>query len=198
MAAGLLTLVAFGATPLQAQVMEIAPFVGYRFGNDLRNGHIDASTAYGAELSFQTPVPGYRVSLFYSYAQPTAYARYVGGDTNFRLNASFAGLGATREFLPGSPVTPVGGGHLMWTHLSAAGRSADFFGLSGHVGLKADLSETVALSGGWRLFSTIVDAGTGVYCGVGTGGSGCSLGFSGSSIFSSEFYGGVKVGLGSR
>lgn len=185
------------AAPARAQGVEITPFAAYRFGNSLRNGSIDASVAYGAELGLPTGRDGYRLSIFSSYANPEATARLLGGTARFNLNVVFTGFGGSADLAPDLPVRPVVGGHLLWTHLSAAGASIDRFGLSGNIGLKASLGPGASLTGGWRAYSTLVDGGTSLYCGVGFG-AGCSVGVGGYSKFSSEFYGGVTLGLGAR
>jgi heat shock protein HslJ len=185
------------APAASAQSVELTPFVAYRFGNTLRNGTIDGGEAFGVALRVPTRRPGYAFEAYYSRQSTDAIVQFLGVERQFGVTGSYLGLGSSREMAFAPRWRSSVGVHATWSRLASNAGSIDRLGASLGLGTKYALTPALSINTGWRLFSTFVNTSSGVGCGLGTGGAGCSIGFSGSSFLQSEFSAGFSIGFAS-
>ncbi len=164
--------------PLNAQRVELSPFVTYQFGGSLavREGELqlDDSENYGVALDIEVR-PGVKFELFYSYQPTTLKLQRSAGPTEelFAIGVHYMHFGGLYEAVRNQRVRAFGlasaGVTLFDPRTATAGsewRSSFRFAL----GAKALFSERVGLRGEAGLLLPIQFVGGGIFC----RGGGCS------------------------
>jgi hypothetical protein len=186
------------ASNLSAQSVEIAPFVGYRFGGDFfelitgRPVDLDGAAALGASVDL--PISnGLHFEGLFSHQE----AEFVAPPTAFRpatpwhISVDYWQAGALQEF-SGGPVRPFMTGLLGLTRYAAEADSEVRFTLGGGGGTKLFPSRRIGVRLDGRLFATFVDAGGSIIaCSPGF----CWLAVRAHVVWQAEFAAGMVIRL---
>jgi hypothetical protein len=192
MFAGLLALVA--APTIFAQrhtTVEIAPFIGYRFGGSV--GDTFSAARYGIDgarsegVTISVPVRrDIAVELLFSRQDTGVDVAGHPGTKRYDLTIDHWMLGAAGDF-PGRSgrVRPFVAAYLGLTRIQSSNdytTSNGYFSAAIGGGVKFDLAEHVGVRVDARAYAVFVRSGAGAICGP----AGCSLAFAGNAMFQGE------------
>jgi hypothetical protein len=166
-------------TQVNAQKLELAPFVGYETGAQISTSlghlHIGDGMDFGGSLNVGMGGGRY-VELSYSHL--ASYLDLENGITTERLcdlNVDYYSIGVLQEIKPDAKATPYGLFTLGWVNYrpqeTYSNENKMHVSLAG--GLKINASEKVAIRLQARLLMPLYYAGT--YFSVGTGGAGYGI-----------------------
>jgi hypothetical protein len=197
--AGLLALVAASTISAQGHAtVEIAPFIGYRFGGSV--GDTSSAASYGIDgarsegVTISVPVRHDRaVELLFSRQDTGVDVAVYPGTQRYALTIDHWMVGAVGEF-PGhsARVRPFIAAYLGLTNFrnsDGGGTSDTWFTAALGGGVKLDLASHVALRLDARAYAVFVSSGAGAVCGP----AGCSVAFSGNAMFQGEVAAGVVL-----
>lgn len=193
----LVVLIAVSGPLVQAAELEITPFVGFQAGGtfETREGDrdIESSANFGLTLSLRTRPDGL-IELIYS-RQPTRLevVDIFGVDQGFDLNVEYLHFGGLWEIKQGR-TKPFLGLSVGATRFDpqAEGLSDEIY-FSGAIsgGGKLMFSERVGLRIEGRGLLTLLDSGSGIFCGFPPGA--CSITVTGSSLFQVDALAGLII-----
>ncbi|MCF8367163.1 MAG: hypothetical protein K9H16_15345 [Bacteroidales bacterium] len=189
--------------------LEITPMVGYFFGGNIKlyegKLKIRDNVSYGVIAGL--PLPN-GVTFEFSYigmpstAQWRPYFNYENQypSRDFDLNVNYFNLGGVRNIPLSDKVKGFGAMRAGAAYFnSSAGDIDDVwrFEISLGGGLKVYLNDKIGLRFQGNMHLPLVFSGGGIFCGIGTGGSGCSVGVgSTSAIIQGDLSGGLIFRLG--
>ena len=178
---------------------ELTPYVGWHWGGGLSTTlgelKIDPAMNFGGILGIRTSAIQV-VEFTYNYQKSSLVLERGTGfsdSTLFDLNTHFIQVGGRAERVSG-PVVPFVLGGLGITIFDPSSRSRGTetrFSVHFGGGLRAPISERVALRGQLRGWFSFLSTTGGAFCGTG----GCSFGVSGSGIFQGDVSGGLTIGF---
>ena len=182
-----------------AQSLEIAPFVGYRFGGSVRDTYTGETHTFGDSESTGVTVgfplaggPNY-LELLYSHQSTTVDVALASGAVRAPFSVDYWMLGGVRDFSDqGEKLRPFLGAYLGMTHFHTSygyGGSDNRFSLAVGGGVKLDLSRHVGLRFDARAYLTFVSTSGGMFCGS----YGCGASFSGAGFVQGEGTGSLLV-----
>lgn len=189
-----------GLRPVRAESrVELTPYAGWQFGGGVSTtiGDVKARAAvnFGGILGIRMSAMQV-VEITYNYQRsPLVLERggLLGDSALFDLSTHYIHVGGRAERETGA-VAPfvVGGLGITIFDPAEIGRSSSTrFSAHLGVGLRAPLSERVALRGQFRGWFTFTDAWGGFIC----GGGGCSVSGGGTGILQGDVSGGITIGL---
>jgi hypothetical protein len=203
----LLALIAFSAET-HSQIIEyldIIPTFGYHLGGRARfyegDFKIEDAVTYGITLS--APVE-WSVKGEFSWSRSDSKGRFIPYRSGYEpdeleMASNYFLLGAMKEFAEGS-FKPFGGFHLglAWFDSKDARYYDEFrFSVSLAGGLEYMFTDRIGIRAQGRFLIPISFSGAGMYCGIGTGGTSCSIGTSGwGTILQGDITGGLVIRLG--
>jgi len=199
-AACLLCAVAPFASAQTKAPVEIAPFIGYRFGGsvyDYYGNSQPARDSASAGVTLTLPIGrGDAIEFLYSHQGTAVRADSPTGTQTYPIDVDYWMLGGVHDF-PGQNdrLRPFLTGYLGAAHASTSqgtvtGGTRFALGLGG--GAKYDFGRTVALRLDARAIFFFVNGGAGIFC----GGDGCAASFNGNGFLQGEVTGGVVIKLG--
>ncbi len=171
--------------------VEIAPFIGYRFGGSV--GDTSSAASYGIDaarsegVTISVPVRRDRAVEFLFSRQDTGVDVEGLFDTkHYALTIDHWMVGAVGEF-PGHTgrVRPFVAAYLGLTNFRSSnggGTSDTWFTAALGGGVKVDMASHVAIRFDARAYAVFVSSGAGAICGPGA----CSVAFSGNAMFQGE------------
>lgn len=179
--------------PLQ---FSVSPFIGYRVGGDFRVNDTGQRISLADHASFALAVDaradeGSQYELFYS-RQSTD----LRGDGTLlgSIVVEYLHIGGTVDLVDDSRIKPYVGGGLGVTRLSpglAPGSDDTRFSASLSLGLRAPLTQHLALRFETRGYFTPLNTDTAVFCRSDQGGALCRIRARGSSFFQGDFFAGA-------
>jgi hypothetical protein len=164
-----LTVLFAGASPLRAQVVEVAPFGGYRFGGDLfevvagRALDIDIAPAVG--VVFDVPLSnGAQFEALVSHQEAGVWLPTIGPPVRLRITVDHWQAGGLQEFGT-ERVRPFMTGTLGLTRYAAEADSETRLSFGAGGGMKLFPTSHVGVRLDGRVFATLLDAdGTSLAC----------------------------------
>ncbi len=194
---------------LSAQKVQISPFIGYRVGggidvfynNDFGSLEIVESESFGLDLTVVLP-SDFKVSLaWYAQSTVTDFYGYGVGDYS-RLGDTwvnyFIASGIYEK--PVGRAKPFGGIGLGLATAQLTELDSDVLvrlAASMQAGVQLELSELLGVKFRAALLAPLQFGGGGLFCGIGTGGSGCSVSVgASSSILQGDFSAGLVLNIG--
>ena len=193
-------LVLLGALPALAGEKVLTPFYGQRWGGQVETISIPTETfdfssseSYGLMFDIEVDIDTF-IEILWTHQPTDVEARLTGEE--FDVDVDYFMVGAMHEF-DDDGIRPFVGGGLGLAYyspkrsgLSSASRLAFYagggfrtmFGTAERIGIRVDA----------RIYGTFVNTGGGFWCSGGSGGGGCSVGFTASDII---FQGEVTAGL---
>jgi hypothetical protein len=191
-----LACVAGRASILSAQGVEVAPFVGYRFGGDffeiITGQALDLDGARSLGVAIDVPLSnGFQVEGLFTHQQANVSAPggFFHPTTLWRMSVDHWQGGGLQEF-GGGRLRPFLTGTLGLTRYATDGDSELRFALAGGGGVKVFPTPHVGLRLDGRVFATFVDAeGTLLACWPGS----CLLALHADVVWQAEFTAGVVV-----
>lgn len=178
----------------RAQTVEVAPFVGYRFGGDLYEVYtgtpldIDGAPTVGGLFDVFLE-PGLSVTFLYAHQQAD-----IDGDARPAVDATWPTLsvdhwhvGGTQAFGTGK-VQPLLTGTLGLTRFGSAGDSEIRFSLAAGGGVKLMPARRIGVRLDGRVYAVIADAAT-----VGVCAQRCLVGVRASIVWQAEFTAGLVL-----
>ena len=182
---------------------EVTPFIGYRFGGNFenfttgQNYDVDSSESYG--LTFDFPVDDeVKLELLYSRQDTEIETSGYLGAERVPIDLEYYHVGAVYQPGLDDRLQPFVGGTLGATYMNPRGEnlgSETRFSLSIGGGAKLFFSDHVGLRLEGRFYATFVNGGGSVFCSGGSGGGGCSFGFSGNALWQAEGNLGLIIGF---
>lgn len=189
--------------------IEITPMVGYFFGGSIKfyEGKLKVKDNISYGVAVGVPLPsGITIEFNYitmpSTAQWRPYYSYEirYPERNFGVNVNYFNLGSTRNVPLAENVVGFGALRLGAAYFNSTASDIDDvwrFEASLGAGLKVYVTEKVGLRFSGNFHIPMVFSGGGLFCGIGTGGSGCSVGVgSTSSILQGDLSAGLIFRLG--
>ena len=178
----------------QAQVFELSPFFGYRFGGSVKTSDgedtcLDPGRAYGVALDFAPQASDLKLELFWSRQDTGFDSGGFEGFNHIHLSIDEFQFGGVYEAGQGrlrETVTALVGATLFSS--DAGDREARFsFGIG--VGVKYYLLKHLALRADLRGYGTVVEADAAFI----SSGGGAVAYFSGDAIWQGEIAGGISL-----
>jgi hypothetical protein len=178
-----------------AQVLEVTPFVGYRFGGDLYEVStgaaldIDGASTLGGTVDISVGT-GTFVSVLYSHqgTRLDVTDAWTGAVRDVTLAIDHWHVGATQELDDGR-VRPIIFGSAGLTRFGSAGDAETRFSLAAGGGVKVMPSRRVGVRFDGRVYAVFVDGRSGGVCSSGT----CLINFNVSMAWQAEFTAGVVL-----
>ncbi len=179
--------------------VEIAPFIGYRFGGSVYDYYglqqsIQDSESVGVTLTLPIGRAD-GVELLYSHQGTDVPADSPTGTRTYPLDVDYWMLGGVHEFQgQNERLRPFLTGYLGAAIASSSQgsvNSASRFALGIGGGVKYDLGRTVALRFDARALFVFVNGGAGIFC----GGAGCAASFNGNGLLQGEATAGIVLKL---
>ncbi len=197
--AAALSLAASVATAQSRAPVEIAPFIGYRFGGSVHDYYGDSQSVHDSAsegLTLTLPIgPADGVELLYSHQHTDVRTGSPTGTRTYPLDVDYLMLGGLhafpgrydrlRPFLTGS----VGAAHTSTSQGTVTNATRFALGIGG--GVKYDLGRTVSLRFDLRALLVFVNGSAGIFCS-----GGCAATFNGSGLVQGEASAGVVFKLG--
>lgn len=191
-----LAVVPFGA--MQANSLELYLTEGYRDGGKFEDYYsrvsysLDGAAATG--LVAAIPLDEARTLEIIYNQQSTSLRNKNQNTVIFDANVNYLHVGGTNTFSRTAKTEFFGSGGLGATHFSPDNSFASEtrFSLSVGAGVKHAITNNLMLRLDGKLYGTLMNSGSGIFCGGGTGGSGCSISVSGSLVMQYE----VSAGIG--
>ncbi|BCD98288.1 hypothetical protein MARGE09_P2489 [Marinagarivorans cellulosilyticus] len=180
-----------------ASAMELSISQGYRDGGKFEAdippvsyslaGGPATSIVLGHELDAKRTL-----EFLYSH-QSTSLRNDRTRETLLDLGIDYYHIGGTNEISRSGDTVFFGSGGLGATHFSPSGDyySETRFSVSFGLGAKHSIGERLILRADGKLFGTFLDSGSGIFCGVGTSGNGCSIAVSGTLAVQYEISAGI-------
>lgn len=164
------------APHVAAQTIEVAPFIGYRFGGDFyeltTNRQIDTDGAHSLGLIANVRLESdlfFEALYTHQEAHVTIPTDLVSQSNRVRVTVNHFHAGGLRELQPGR-VRPFLTGTVGLTHYEAEGDNEVRFSLAAGGGVKLYPMRHLAVRFDGRLFATIVDVeGDTLFCSPGVG-----------------------------
>lgn len=202
LAMGVMVILLLASKPAAAQV-ELTPFGGIMFNGNVNfyQGKLKFSDEIDYGLILGIPID-YGVKIEISYTRSESEAVWTPGfsyeddfpATKFNLNINYFQIGAIKDMEIQDDFFGYGGLTLGAAYYNTTTDISDVwrfaFGLQ--AGLKYFFSDVVGLRLQGRMLFPIYGGGTGMYCGIGTGGSSCGLSYGGSAFV---LQGDITLGL---
>jgi hypothetical protein len=153
------------APSARAQGVEVSPFTGYLFGNDLFEafaGQLDADGAASLGVVVDVPIyPGFQFEAFYSHQSVDALAALGAGNrpVALRIAVDHFQAGALQEYGT-EQMRPFLTGTLGLTHVAVEDDHEVRFTAGAGGGVKVFPSRHVGVRFDGRVLATFIDAGT--------------------------------------
>ena len=184
------------AAQVSAQTVEIAPFVGYRFGGDFyelttnRTVDTDGARSVGLIGNVRLTTDLFFEAFFtHQEAHVTIPSNLTQPSSRVRVTVNHFQAGGLRELQPGR-VRPFLTGTVGLTHYEAEGDDEVRFSLAAGGGVKLYPVRHLAVRFEGRVFATIVDAdGDALFCSPGI----CFGSFDVTAMWQAEFTAGVAI-----
>lgn len=177
-------LLLFASTTLLAQSVELTPLLGYTISGKVEGyyGTFDVKDdmSYGGILSVEVDHMSY-VELSYQRTDTRLVASsFLEGSEQFDLGVEHYQAGMLREFKEGqvAPFAKVNIGATRYVQASKGDRREWLFSAGIGLGAKVMFNERVGLRLHTNLMLPMEFSGGGLFCGIGSGGGGCSAGVS--------------------
>ena len=192
----LLVSLLFAAVPAAAQTVEIAPFIGYRFGGDFyeltTNRTVDTDGAQSIGLIGNVRLSSdlfFEAFFTHQEAHVTIPSNLSQSSSRVRVTVNHFQAGGLRELEPGR-VRPFLTGTLGLTHYEAEGNHEVRFSLAAGGGVKLYPTRHLAVRFDGRVFATIVDADAdALFCSPGV----CFGSFDVNAVWQAEFTAAIVI-----
>lgn len=204
---GLIALLSFPADLFAQGKIELSPLVGYQFGGRARfyEGEIRIKDNMNYGLAMDVALAhGTKLELSWTYMDSEAtFKPYYGFDLKqgkFGIASHYFQVGGLREVdLDNEKLKPYGLFSLGAAYFDTRDGVEDVwrFAVALGGGLKVWITDRVGLRFQGRFLMPLYFAGGGLFCGIGTGGSGCGVSVgSTATILQGDFSGGLIFSLG--
>jgi hypothetical protein len=187
-----------GPISVEAQTVELTPFVAYRVGGEFAGYSVNDNASYGGTLAVDLAKgvgPGVGIEFLYSHQGSDVTADFPTAFQSAEMKIDEWALLGWREVLPSgeSKARPYGEVGAALTHFyTSGGGSSTRFSVPFGLGVKVFPSPKVGVNLVSRAYLTFVSSGSGgFYCNPG-----CSVGYSGSLFFQADLAAGITVKFG--
>lgn len=176
---------------------EIFVSQGYRDGGKFEAGFPPVSYSLSGgpatSVTFTHDIDRTRTFEFLYSHQSTSLRNDRTRETLLDLGIDYYHIGGTNEISRSGDTVFFGSGGLGATHFSPSGDyySETRFSISFGLGAKHSIGKRLVLRADGKLFGTFLDSGSGIFCGAGTSGSGCSIAVSGTLAMQYEISAGI-------
>ena len=180
--------------------IELSIFAGYRDGGEVRvfatneTFNFDGSETFGIHFDYEVGIGDSFVEFLWSRQQTQVQGNVASNQ--FDVDIDYFHLGLMSNLNDDDRVLPYAGGGLGVTYFDPKerGLSSDArFSFSGAAGVRFRFGDHVGIRLEARLFGTFVNSSSALWCSGGSGGGGCSFGFSGDVLWQYEGTAGVSV-----
>ena len=186
----IVALIVFGSAGVASaqNEIELSVFLGYRDGGEVRvratneDFDFDGAETFGLHFDYEVGVDKH-VEFLWSRQQTQVEGNT--GANSFDVDIDYFHLGAIADLGDDDKVLPYAGGGLGLTYFDPKerGLSSDSrFSFSGAAGVRFRFGDHVGIRLEGRLFGTFVSSSGAIFCSGGSGGGGCSFGFSGGDV----------------